>query len=124
VEALDQLTGSGSEDSDDEDADLFLDGPADPDARDRVKTYNLINGVLHQVRGGPGSDPRWTAPRFPRMGRVGKRHRPSRGSGRANNESHAMNSRRSAVLEDALHVLRVAGILFSLPVLAWVLGVY
>jgi hypothetical protein len=35
-----------------------------------------------------------------------------------------MNSRRSAVLEDALHVLLVAGVLFSLPVLAWVLGGY
>ncbi len=35
-----------------------------------------------------------------------------------------MKSNRSAAVEDALHILLIVGVLLSLPVLTWVLGVY
>ncbi len=35
-----------------------------------------------------------------------------------------MRPDRSTVIEDALHLLLIAGVLSALPVLTWVLGVY
>ncbi len=36
----------------------------------------------------------------------------------------AMRLNRAEVVQDVVHVLLTAGVLFSLPVLTWVLGIY